>query len=163
RAHQDRPFFAYVHYIDPHDPYDNPEVVDGKSPFLPDYQGPINGGSVHDIYSGYSTLEDPAPDLPQIQALYATQLPTVDHPVGKILETLSPEVLANTLVVFTADHGEEHNDHGGWKHGQTLYDEQVHVPLFLRWDSHIPAGKRLAGTVRLLDLLPTLNGVAGGQ
>ncbi|MEA2693431.1 MAG: choline-sulfatase, partial [Acidobacteriota bacterium] len=162
RAHQDRPFFAYVHYVDPHDPYDNPEIVDGKSPFLPNYDGPVRGGWVHDVYSGYSTLPDPARDLPQIQALYDSEVHYVDRHVGQLLATLSPEVLANTLIVFTADHGEEHDDHGGWKHGQTLYEEQVHVPLLLRWDGHVPAGRRLTGTVRLLDLLPTLMTAAGG-
>ncbi|HEV7517316.1 MAG TPA: sulfatase, partial [Thermoanaerobaculia bacterium] len=162
RAHQDRPFFAYVHYIDPHDPYDNPEIVDGKSPFLPHYVGPVTGGWVHDVYSGYSTLPDPARDLPQIQALYDSEVHYVDRHVGQLLAALSPEVLANTLIVFTADHGEEHADHGGWKHGQTLYEEQVHVPLLLRWDGHIPASRRLTGTVRLLDLLPTLMAAAGG-
>ena len=162
RAHQDRPFFAYVHYVDPHDPYDNPEIVNGKSPFLPNYDGPVTGTWVHDVYSGYSKLPDPARDIPQIQALYDSEIHYADGAIGKLLATLSPEVLANTLIVFTADHGEEHHDHGGWKHGQTLYEEQVHVPLLLRWDGHIPAGRRLPGTVRLLDLLPTLMGVAGG-
>jgi hypothetical protein len=70
-------------------------------------------------------------------------------------------VLADTLVVLTADHGEELFDHGGWKHGQALYDEQIHVPLIWRWDGHVPAGRRLAGTVRLLDVAPTLAAAAG--
>ena len=61
-------------------------------------------------------------------------------------------MLADTLVVLTADHGEELLDHGGWKHGQTLYEEQIHVPLIVRWDGRMPAGTRLRGTVRLLDL-----------
>jgi arylsulfatase A-like enzyme len=163
REHQDRPFFAYVHYVDPHDPYDNPEIVKGKSPFLPDYDGPVTGTWVHDVYSGYAKLPDPARDIPQIQALYDSEIHYADRFLGQVVATLSPEVLANTLIVFTADHGEEHFDHGGWKHGQTLYEEQVHVPLLFRWDGHIPAGERLRGTVRLLDLLPTLMRAAGGQ
>ncbi|HUP42389.1 MAG TPA: sulfatase-like hydrolase/transferase, partial [Thermoanaerobaculia bacterium] len=36
QAHRDRPFFLYVHYIDPHDPYMNPDVVDGRSPYFDD-------------------------------------------------------------------------------------------------------------------------------
>jgi arylsulfatase A-like enzyme len=162
RAHQDRPFFLYVHYIDPHDPYDNPDIVDGKSPFLPGYKGPVTGQWVHDVYTGYSQLPDPARDLSQIQALYDSEIHYADRYIGKLLATLSPEVLQNTLIVFTADHGEEHHDHGGWKHGQALYDEQTHVPLLLRWDGHFPAGRRLPGTVRLLDLLPTLTAAVGG-
>jgi arylsulfatase A-like enzyme len=164
-AHQSpgsKPFFLYVHYIDPHDPYENPEIVDGKSPFLPGYTGPVTGQWVHGVYVGRQVLPDPERDLEQIVALYDSEVHYVDRHIGALLASLSPETLANTLIVLTADHGEELFDHGGWKHGQTLYEEQIHVPLLLRWDGHIPAGKRLAGTVRLLDLMPTLVGVAGG-
>ncbi|HTQ81290.1 MAG TPA: sulfatase-like hydrolase/transferase [Thermoanaerobaculia bacterium] len=162
RAHQDRPFFLYVHYIDPHDPYDNPEIVNGRSPFLPGYDGPVNGQTVHDVYTGNYQIPDMARDLPQIQALYDSEIHYADRYIGKLLSTLSPAALKNTLIVFTADHGEEHFDHGGWKHGQSVYEEQVHVPLLLRWDGHFPAGSRIQGTVRLLDLLPTLVAAAGG-
>ncbi len=72
-------------------------------------------------------------------------------------------MLANTLIVLTSDHGEELYDHGGWKHGQTLYEEQIHVPLLFRWDGRIQPGTRLAGTVRLVDLLPTLMAAVGGE
>ena len=72
-------------------------------------------------------------------------------------------MLENTLIVLTADHGEEFHDHGGWKHGFTLYEEQIHVPLLVRWDGRIPAGSRLRGTVRLLDLVPTLVARGGGK
>jgi arylsulfatase A-like enzyme len=163
RGHQGRPFFLYLHYVDPHDPYDNPEVVDGRSPFLPGYRGPVTGEWVHGIYTGRRELPDLGRDLPQITALYDSEVHYVDRYVGEILASLPPAVLSQTLVVLTADHGEELHDHGGWKHGQTLYDEQVHVPLLVRWDGHVPAGRRLAGTVRLLDLLPTLVHAAGGR
>ena len=163
RGHLGRPFFLYLHYVDPHDPYDNPETTGGRSPFLPGYRGPVTGEWVHGIYTGHRELPDPARDLPQIVALYDSEVHYVDRYVGEILAALPPAVLSQTLVVLTADHGEELHDHGGWKHGQTLYDEQVHVPLILRWDGHVPAGRRLAGTVRLLDLLPTLVHAAGGR
>jgi len=163
RGHLGRPFFLYLHYVDPHDPYDNPEIVGGRSPFLPGYRGPVTGEWVHGIYTGRRELPDPARDLPQIEALYDSEVHYVDRHMGEILASLPPAVLSQTLVVLTADHGEELHDHGGWKHGQTLYDEQVHVPLILRWDGHVPAGRRLAGTVRLLDLLPTLVHAAGGR
>jgi arylsulfatase A-like enzyme len=163
-AHQagDRPFFAYVHYVDPHDPYDNPDVVDGRTPFDPDYKGPVRGEWVHGVYTGRIELRRPLRDAAHLSALYDTEVRYVDRHIGALLATIPPEVLANTLVVLTADHGEELFDHGGWKHGQTLYEEQIHVPLIFRWDRRLPAGTRLAGTVRLLDLMPTLMHAAGG-
>lgn len=161
RQDQDRPFFLYLHYIDPHDPYDNPDVVGNRSPFEGEYRGPVAGDWVHGIYTGKLVLADPARDIAHLSALYDSEVHYVDRAIGQVLASLRPEVLANTLVVLTADHGEELFDHGGWKHGQTLYEEQIHVPLIWRWDGHIPAGRRLAGTVRLLDVAPTLAAAAG--
>lgn len=163
RASQDRPFFAYVHYIDPHDPYINPDTdrLGGRSPFLPSYSGPVDGGWIHGIYTGQLQLPDPVQDVPHIRALYDAEVSYVDRHVGELLAALDPEVLANTLVVLTSDHGEELFDHGGWKHGQSLYEEQIHVPLIFRWDGRIRPGTRVRGTVRLVDLVPTLAAAVG--
>jgi arylsulfatase A-like enzyme len=159
----ERPFFLYVHYIDPHDPYDSPELKNGVSAFDPDYHGKIGVDWIHGIYTGKLQLDDPARDLVHIAALYDSEIHYADAQVGRLLAAIPPEVLANTLVVVTADHGEELLDHGGWKHGQTLYDEQIHVPLFFRWDGKIPAGRRLPGVVRLLDLSPTFAAAIGAK
>lgn len=163
RASQDRPFFAYVHYIDPHDPYSNPDTerLGGRSPFLPGYDGPVDGGWVHGIYTGQLQLPDPVRDVPHIRALYDSEVSYVDRHIGELLAALDPRVLANTLIVLTSDHGEELYDHGGWKHGQSLYEEQIHVPLIFRWDGRIRPGTRLEGTVRLVDLVPTLAAAVG--
>ncbi|HYN20800.1 MAG TPA: sulfatase, partial [Thermoanaerobaculia bacterium] len=165
RAFQDRPFFAYVHYIDPHDPYENPDMdrFGGRSPFMPGYSGPVAGNWIHGIYNGRLQMADPARDLPYIRALYDSEVRYVDRHIGELLAALDPKVLANTLVVLTADHGEELFDHGGWKHGQTLYEEQIHVPLIFRWDGRIRPGTRLRGTVRLVDVVPTLAAATGAK
>src|SRR5258708_34238842 len=146
---RDRPFFLYLHYIDPHDPYDNPEVVGNRSPFEGEYRGPVAGDWVHGIYTGKLVLSDPARDVAHLSALYDSEVHYVDRAIGQVLASLRPEVLANTLVVLTADHGEELLDHGGLEHGQSLYDGQIHVPLIWRWGRRIPAGRRLAGGGRL--------------
>jgi arylsulfatase A-like enzyme len=162
-AHRNQPFFLYAHYVDPHDPYENPEIVDGRSPFEPPYPGRITGRDVHGVYIGKIPLNDPARDTEHLKALYDSEIHYADRFIGQLIDSLPPDVLRNTLIVLTADHGEELHDHGGWKHGFTLYDEQIHVPLLVRWDGHVPAGSRLRGTVRLLDLAPTLVRAAGGE
>ncbi|HZI64490.1 MAG TPA: sulfatase, partial [Thermoanaerobaculia bacterium] len=163
RAHarSDRPFFLYLHYLDPHDPYDNPEVVDGRSPFFPGYRGALSGRFMHGVYTGRIALQDPEQDRRHLEALYDTEIHYVDARIGELLGAIPEEVLAETLVLLTADHGEELQEHGGWKHGQTLYEEQIRVPLLVRWDGRVPPGSRLAGPVRLLDLAPTLLAAAG--
>ncbi len=161
-AHRDEPFFLYVHYVDPHDPYWNPDMVDGRSPYFED-PGGISGRWIHGVYAGRIEVPDLDRQIRHFTALYDTEIRFADRAIGELLDSIPPEVLRETLVVLTSDHGEELYDHGGWKHGHTLYEDQIHVPLILRWDGRIPAGSRLPGTVRLLDLAPTLVSAAGGD
>jgi hypothetical protein len=151
-----------VHYVDPHDPYDDPDVVDNRSRIFDD-PGGMPGTYVQGVYAGKLHPDDLDREVRHFTALYDTEVHWVDRAIGALLRSLPRGVLAHTLIVLTADHGEELHDHGGWKHGQTLYEDQIHVPLIVRWDGRIPAGKRLAGTVRLIDLLPTLAAAAGGK
>ena len=159
--HQGEPFFLYAHYLDPHDPYDNPDVAGGTSPFYPGYRGSISGRDVHALHAGQIALADPAADVAHLTALYDSEIRYADRHVGRLLGSLDPEVLAETLIVVTSDHGEELYERGGWKHGQTLYEEQIRVPLVVRWDGVIPAGGRVDGTALLIDLVPTLLAAAG--
>ena len=163
------PFFLYLHYIDPHDPYQNSDVADGDrqtTPWDPEYDGRVRGDRAQDLYAGKKALPgaDPearAADLRHLVALYDSEIRYVDRFVAEVLEALPEEVLRETLIVLTSDHGEEFLDHGGWKHGQTLYEEMVRVPLFVRWDGVVPAGRRLDGPVALLDLVPTILSAVG--
>jgi len=161
-AHRDQPFFLYVHYIDPHDPYWNPDLVKGRSPYFDD-PGGISGKYLHGVYTGRLEVDDIDRQVRHFTALYDTEIRFVDRAIGELLAEIPPEVLAETVVLLTADHGEELYDHGGWKHGHTLYQDQIHVPFIARWDGRIPAGTRLPGTVRLVDLAPTLVAAAGGE
>ncbi|MCB1053931.1 MAG: sulfatase-like hydrolase/transferase, partial [Acidobacteria bacterium] len=130
-------------------------------PYYPDYPGHLTGKLIHGISGGYHKLYRPEEDVRQITALYDSEVHYVDRFIGRLLESLDPTVRDNTLIVFTADHGEELYDHHGWKHGQTLYEEQIHVPLIFRWDRRLPPGRRLDGTVRLVDLVPTVMAALG--
>ena len=157
------PFFLYAHYIDPHDPYENPDMPGDRSPFdEPGVASPVTGRWVHGIWAGRLGLADRERDLRHLVALYDGEVRYADRFVGGLIEALPPAVAARTLFVFTSDHGEELLDHGGWKHGHALYEEQIHVPLVWRWDGHIAAGRRVQGAVRLLDVAPTLLAAAGG-
>lgn len=164
KAYQrERPFFVYAHFLDPHDPYDNPDLVDGRSPWYPDYRGSASGKWVHGIYTGKLPLENPEDDVAHLTALYDSEIAYVDRAVGRLIDTLDPAVLSETLIVLTSDHGEELYDHGGWKHGQSLYQHQIRVPLIVRWDGRVAAGERLVGNAQLVDLMPTLLAAAGGE
>ena len=159
----DRPFFVYAHYMDPHDPYQNPDNADGRSPFDPHYRGNMAGTFVHGLYLGKLALQDPAADVAHLSALYDDEVRYWDRSFGALMQAFDDDTLRRTLFVVTADHGEELHDHGGWKHGRTLFEEQLRVPLVFRWDGQLPAGKRLPEPARLMDVAPTLLAAAGGK
>lgn len=82
--------------------------------------------------------------------LYNSKLRYVDAQVGRLLAA----VPLDTVVIVTADHGEEFGEHGGTKHGKTLYDEVVHVPLLIRWPGHeSKIETELVGLDRLYDAI----------
>jgi arylsulfatase A-like enzyme len=159
-----RPLFLYVHWIDPHDPYSGPEVGAARPDFNPGYSGAVDGEWPQALSFGQRQLPDPKNDLAQLVALYDGEIANVDHWVGKIVRAAGERPRPRpTLFVFTSDHGEELFEHGGWKHGHTLYEEQIRVPLILRWDGVIPAGARFAEPVGLIDLAPTILGATADR
>ncbi len=137
-APNDQPWMLFVGYMDPHDPY-----------FAHPYDGAAYGRAAH---------PNPSPDeAAHLTGLYDGEITYWDEHFGELLRDLRRRGLYDsTTIVVTADHGEELCEHGGFWHGTTLYDEQVHVPLFV----HLPEGRRAGTTVRhwvqSVDILPTL-------
>ena len=154
--HQDRRFFALVHLYATHTPYDPP--ADLRAEYLdPEYDGTLDSFYAHHrqaIVSGELQLE-PA-DEQRIRDLYAASTAEVDRQVGRLLEALRSRGLEeDTLIVLTADHGEELGEHGLWEHNW-MYETNLHVPLILAWPGRLPAGRRVEQRVETIDLLPTL-------
>jgi arylsulfatase A-like enzyme len=125
------PYFLCLHFMDPHTPYHK------RAPW---YQ--------------------PQPDSLQDQiAAYDSEIRAVDDAIEQAYRMYGWD--KNTLIVVTADHGEEFLEHGGGDHGRTLYEEVVHVPLMVRSTADsLPAG-RIPTPVSALDILPTLRAYIG--
>jgi arylsulfatase A-like enzyme len=71
-------------------------------------------------------------------------------------------LLSNTLLVLTSDHGEEFFEHGGLKHGNTLYNEQINIPVIMRYPKIIPEGEVLGDAlVQAIDIAPTILDLSG--
>ena len=140
RAHPEQPFFLFVHYFDPHDPYILPEGYD--PPFVP---GPREALKVDRTIFFYDAL-----------------LAYTDQEIGRLLAALERRSLdAETLVVVTGDHGEGLMSHGHMHHGVHIYEEGVRIPLIVRWPGRIAPGAVVPGPVRLTDLAPTLYDLLG--
>ena len=155
RRHRDRPFYLWVHYIDPHAPYDPPEslrrVKDGPWPFFHPYIGGEQWGIP--ILGKNFFIEEP--DRDYVKSLYEGEVSYVDRFAGRIMDALdSAGVAGDTYLCFTSDHGEELWDHGEWGHGQSLHEELVRVPLLLAGpDIQVQS---VPGPLSAIDLLPTL-------
>jgi arylsulfatase A-like enzyme len=152
-----RPFFLYVHTIDPHAPYDPPKETAGV--FSGDYQGPITAdATVARSLTNAAPL--PAPDLQHVVDLYDEEILFNDRALGSFVDKLRDlGVWDDTVFVFLSDHGEEFYEHGGFGHGGTLWNELLHVPLVVKPDRRAGeaiAARRLVERVRTLDLMPTL-------
>jgi arylsulfatase A-like enzyme/GT2 family glycosyltransferase len=101
-------------------------------------------------------------DLDQILALYDSCVAQFDDEVGRLLELLESSGLAkNTIVVFYSDHGMEFFEHDTWGQGNSAVgDFSARVPLVIA-DPRLPAGQRIDGVVRSIDVAPTLLELAG--
>jgi arylsulfatase A-like enzyme len=138
-------FFLLVHYMDPHDPY---------------FEHPYDGVAIARVEN-----PNPSPALgARMKELYAGDVKYMDESFGELVTTLRRLGLYDdTALIVAADHGEEFQEHGGWWHGTTLYDEQIHVPLIVKWPRGAapPATAAPGAQARLLDLAPTIAAIAG--
>ena len=129
------PFFLWLHYFDPHSPYDPPEPF--RSRFAPG--------------------ESPRDGMAATIAAYDGEIAFTDQQVGRVVDALDSAGLGGTtLVVVTADHGEGLLSHQAREHGEEIYEEAVRVPLLLRWTGRLPAGRQIEEPVEAIDLAPTV-------
>jgi len=142
-SNSDRPAFAYLHLMSPHIPYDPPG---GPHPFS-------NQDQVALLRSSESL---PTQRRELLVDLYARTVAHGDSMIGRIMTLLDELGFSDsTILVVTADHGEEFFEHGHWGHGKSLYDELIHVPLVMR-GPNVAAGKTDRRTAMLVDVAPTL-------
>jgi len=135
----DRPFFLFVHYFDPHAPYDPPER------FASRFRGEGPQGSVDEVVSRYDA-----------------EIAFADAQIGRLLETVKHLGIAEeTLIVVAGDHGEGLAQHGHMYHGDYIYEEAVRVPLVFRWPGRILPARVIEAPVQVNDLTPTILDLLG--
>lgn len=170
RAGIQQPVFLYAHYVDPHSPYGSPPPF--HLMYDPDYDGAtvampekplwlLREDASHPPYT-HVPLTLTKRDLTHLVALYDEDITYMDHHLGEMLNALDGKgLLDNALVIVTSDHGEEFMEHGGVEHGETLFDDQVHVPLIFWSKQELPQLVDAGGLVSLVDVMPTILEVLG--
>ncbi|MEE9606255.1 MAG: sulfatase-like hydrolase/transferase, partial [Myxococcota bacterium] len=157
-----RPFFAYVHIVDPHWPY----YERGFGLIDPELRQLDRRLSVYDLLHLPKRRRTNArlrqtPQLRELVARYDEEVRWADRVFGELRAALAElDLERRTLVVIVADHGEEFFEHDSFGHGHDVYEQLIHVPLAFLWPDdprfdHMP--RRIDEPVSLLDVLPTLS------
>lgn len=166
QAEERRPIFLYVHYRDVHDPYVPPPPY--HETFLPRGVAPIVD-LLHetDLWKKDWPRFDRA-SVPVVLSQYDGEIHYTDEVIRQTFAMFASHGLTieNSLVIITADHGEEFfdphpGDTGGSDHGRTLYVEQLRVPLLLLFPQEMVRARIVEEPVMLVDIAPTIADVAG--
>jgi choline-sulfatase len=161
------PFFLLVGHLAPHFPLIVPQAYADKyrgrvpMPNLP--EGLLAGQprNYHHLRRGFG-VTDPDPEIVRRgRELYWALVDWYDGQIGQVLDAVrrSP-VGADTVVIYTADHGENKGDHGLWWKNN-FYEHAGRIPLIASWPQRWPGGQRRAGACSLVDLVQTLTDLAG--
>lgn len=154
-------FVAYLHYMEPHDPYTPP--ADLRPPVPPGTRPAVAAGWVSDLAKKIARGQ--APPLPPeeiayLKKLYDGDVALWDRALADLLDGLDALGLRDdTIILITSDHGEEFQEHGRLTHATQLYEESLRVPFVLVGPG-IPAG-RVAEVVQGIDVYPTLARLLG--
>jgi arylsulfatase len=161
-SNQTQPWFLYVHFMEPHWPYQPPDDTARRFWRRADVDlsaalGPLNQRLRQRVVASQD-------DVLQAVDLYDAAVAHVDEQIGVLLDRLEAQrQLEGTIICIVADHGEELGDHGGYLHAHTLYEEVLHVPLLIVPPDGTPAQRndtalQTTGVARtLLDLAGARN------
>jgi len=158
RSGDERPFFLYLHYMDPHTSYIAPEPYYSK--YSTDFDSDLDGN--HGPIVAFNEEGSPPPtadDIGKLKALYDAEIEYWDVQFGRLMDHVEASGLADeTIVVVTADHGEAFWEHELFEH-RAVFQENIHVPMIFRVPGAAPA--RIGEWVQMMDIGPTVADLAG--
>ena len=131
-------FFMYIHYMDPHSPFIPPPPYNEMFPY-------VKGDKASRTVS-----------------LYDGEIRFVDEQINILIAELkSLKIYDKSLIVITSDHGQAFGEHGNYGHGETIYQDQLKVPLIVKCPGETCGPRIIDATVRSIDILPTVLNVLG--
>lgn len=155
-----RPFFLFGLFLDAHLPYQPPRGYAERLLPAPALRAARQANQDAWAYMAGEAVMVEA-DFDGLRALYDAEIAYLDEQVGELLAFLGTAGgLENTVVIVTADHGENIGDHGLMDHQYCVYDSLAHVPLLIHYPAAFPPGEDDA-PVQHTDLLPTLLDLIG--
>lgn len=155
-----QPFFMWIHYMDTHGPYYP------REPYFSRYSSAQSKDQIASFKNRFDQIyaklvkEPGLRDLEERQLIvncYDSELRYFDENFEDLLNLLRRHhLLNNTIIIVTADHGEEFWEHDKWGHYMRMYDINLHVPLLLRYPAFASKGKSISKQVRNIDIFPTV-------
>lgn len=181
---EDKPFFTWASFQDPHPPYLVPEPWASLYDPAAMEPGTLQPGELERMPPPHRLTAEPAPDfsdyhkpfqahglhshlhdeaqLRRDMAVYYGMISLMDRHIGRILDGLERlGVAENTLVVFTTDHGHFLGQHGLVAKGPFHYEDLLKLPFIVRWPGTVPAGGVNGALQSLVDIAPTFLHAAG--
>jgi len=167
RTPPDKPLFLWVGYVDPHNPFAPPrsyaeryvpEQVDAR--LKREGEEAAFPSAMRGCRPYYDRFTER--DWQTLRALYYGQVEFMDAQIGRLLAAAEERLdMRNTIIVYTADHGEHLGDHGIAGKSCYHYDAGIRVPLLMRWDGRWTANAASDDMLELTDLMPTLLAATG--
>lgn len=156
-----RPFFAFLNYMDAHEPYLPPKPFDRQ--FGPPRQ---RADFMHTPTDAFHTAKWAMSER-EVQAesaAYDGTIAYIDHELGRLIDELTQRgLLENTLLIVVADHGEHLGEHRLFGHGNSLYRTVLHVPLLISFRNQVPPGTIIQEPVTLSDIPATVMELIGEE
>jgi arylsulfatase A-like enzyme len=163
----ERPFFLWVHYVDPHAPYTPPPPFDGMfvgdAHYDPSERAPLSEQPIEDIDGIPARSRLGVHDeIAYYVAQYDAEIRYSDGEIGRLFDRVEAGASgARTAIVLTADHGESLGEHRYYfEHGRLPFDGCVRVPLVVRLPGGHGGGRSVKSPVQLVDVLPTVLEIA---
>lgn len=161
QARDGKPFFLFINDMETHLPYVPPAAAAARfvrgTPTSDEMEAARRFGYPQFLGYDLGVVKLTDAQLRLMSDLYDAEVATLDAEVCDLLDTLRREgILDDTLVVITADHGENIGDHGFCEHSFSMYRTLLHVPLIMRMPGRFEGGRVVDDVVRMEDLYPTI-------
>lgn len=172
--HKEEKFFLFIHYWDPHTPYNQPLSYRRLFRYqsLSDLEKETAPAG-YDYVQGWGTCEEIAKPIPERKIrgwpsteeypidLYDGEIRYTDELINEVLAALDlTGILEDTMIILTADHGEQLGQHGHYGH-PGLHEPNIFIPIILWHPSSLPQGKVIEGYVQQADIVPTVLDLIG--
>ena len=156
RLHKAKPWFFWTHFDQNcHWPYESPPQFSELYEKEGDGRAEFSLDDLHYYNAHPEAINENV--LMQIQSAYRAEVSCTDRLVGMIIDQLDNlELLENTVVIFSSDHGELLGEQGFIGHGQYLDEDLIHVPLIIYAPQHFTGGRRILKMVEEVDIAPTI-------